>query len=102
MPFEVRTDLMQAVIDDHYFTYSDSDSDDGDEAPGADWETVPTNLPEAELPTGSYLGSGGGLPSASHLYSTDTTMSTAGGFVSSAAASVASFWRAATGQSDRR
>jgi hypothetical protein len=98
---------MQSVFDDRHFSYSDNDSDsseDENEGPG-DWETVPTNIPELEVPTRSCLSSTSSVQSqaqTSHLLPIDTTLSTAGGYMSTAAASVASFWRAATGQTEKR
>ncbi|XP_064621792.1 beclin 1-associated autophagy-related key regulator-like [Lineus longissimus] len=107
-PFDVNPDLMQSVFDSSHFSYSDDNESDSSEeeyeGPG-DWETVPTNLPELEVPTRSYLSSTSSVQSqaqASHMLPMDTTISTAGGYMSTAAASVASFWRAATGQTEKR
>lgn len=94
IPFLIQTDQLQDEVDETYFTYTtDSDeSDDQDDTLG-DWLTVPTNLPEVEVPSGSYMTSGN-PSSVSNLYSAD---SMASGIVSSAAAFGASLWRAATG-----
>ena len=72
-----------------------SSDEDSVEASGCDpdWEEVPTTLPEVEIPSPPTYDS--------RMVSTQSGMRldpATGGLMSSAAASVASFWRAATGR----
>ena len=68
-----------------------------------DWERVPTSLPQMEVPThSSVTGMSTVQSQAHHVAATSVTPVNAGGLMSSAAASVASFWRAATGQQDKK
>ena len=83
-----------AAADDGTETDLSSDEDSLEAMGGdPDWEEVPTTLPEVEIPSPPTYDS--------RMVSTQTGARldpTAGGLMSSAAASVASFWRAATGR----
>ncbi|XP_078000477.1 beclin 1-associated autophagy-related key regulator-like [Glandiceps talaboti] len=103
-PFEVNAELVQSVEESlvPYYGYSDdSDHDSSGEDDidfGQDWETVSRQLLDVPTRTSdTYLST---TPSQmTHHDSTPTASanpSTAGGLMSSAAASVASLWRAAT------
>ena len=100
--FTVNHELMQSLEESHQAQEaSDNQSSSEDETDGAlekEWERVPVSLPEVagSQTADSYVNS-------QHSQSqgdgdTQTTGSIAGGLITSAAASVASFWRAATGQ----
>ena len=97
--FEVKPELMQSLeearqLADKNDVLSSSEDESSDQIGEIDWEEVPSSLPEAIGPMPVY---------ESHMSSTQMQPraldpSTAGGLVSSAAASVASLWRAATGR----
>ncbi len=73
---------------------SSSEDESSDQMGEIDWEEVPTSLPEAVGPFPAYESH----MSSTQMQSRALDPSTAGGLVSSAAASVASLWRAATGR----
>lgn len=93
---EVRHDMESSSS-----SSSDNDNDEFDSGhiPTSEWEHVPVTLPEASADISyfvstqmqSRMGSGG-------TADTQATTSIAGGLMTSAAASVASLWRVATGQ----
>ena len=100
--FSVNPELMQSLEEARLAaaeegTETDPSSDDDSvDASGCDpdWEEVPTTLhvPEIEIPSPPTYDS------RMASTQTGTRLDPAGGLVSSAAASVASFWRAATGR----
>ncbi len=102
--FEVNHELMQSLEESHQSDSSDYDlstSDDEADVPEREWEHVPVTLPDLDVPTHcmeTYMSSVQIQSRTSGGAQTNTTISTTGGLMSSAAASVASFWRAATGQ----
>ena len=108
--FEVDPELVES-IEGEILPSDDSDSEDMvlsdlDEADlGGDWERVTHDFTETDIQGHvRYLSSGSSehpniLPTNSLMSQTTPIPA---GLVSSAAASVASFWRAATGQFERR
>ena len=88
----MHTDVLEALHHDSVQTEeSDQEGSDHDEmdAAGADWERVPGSLPEVD----PYSSGGSAISSDS---SQSSTITAAGGLMSSAVASVASLWRTAT------
>ncbi|KAK3580376.1 hypothetical protein CHS0354_001491 [Potamilus streckersoni] len=106
--FEVNEEMMQSVED----LESQSDDSEDDYYKNVrcvevdcthDWEQVPIEIPEFSIPSQSDVTSTGSEQSMAYTSQTlsESTLS-ASGLVSSAAASFAYFFKAATGQSDKR
>ena len=90
--------------------YDDDDNSTGS-ADREEWETVPSTLPPlpGTLPLGEEEEEGEeghtpspSDPSPSFMSASNLPQASAGGLMSSAAASVASLWRAATSQLEKR
>ncbi|XP_067682187.1 beclin 1-associated autophagy-related key regulator-like [Haliotis asinina] len=101
--FEVNESMIQSISDSNTSEESDEEhfvSEDEIDI-GIDWERVPHDL---EVPTRAGLGTTSTVYTMAYSsqMNTNTTHSTAGSLMSSAAASVASIWRAATSQFERR
>ena len=104
---EIRHDVDQQFSSSSSCSEGEDDPDSG-QVHTSEWEHVPATLPEAEIPTRtadvSYFVSTqiqSRLGGASTRADTQTTASIAGGLMTSAAASVASLWRVATGKGDK-
>ncbi|KAL5008839.1 hypothetical protein ScPMuIL_014420 [Solemya velum] len=105
-PFEVTDDLSHSLDDSAISEDSDDDrlhSDDEVDI-AMDWEKVPTEMLEIEVPTRGVFSTTSTVQTTAYTSQNypDNTQLTASSLVTSAAASVASFFRAATGQSDKR
>ncbi|XP_070577873.1 beclin 1-associated autophagy-related key regulator-like [Ptychodera flava] len=102
-PFEVNAEMMQSVEESllPYYCFSD-DSDQNSSSEddidfGQEWEAVPRQLPDTPTRMSETCQSttqSQAIPH--HTLVTTPSPSSAGGLMSSAAASVASLWRAAT------
>lgn len=101
------TDDLSHSVDDSVVS-EDSDDDrphsDDEVDIAMDWEKVPTELAEIEVPTRSVFSTTSTVQTTAYTSQNfpDNTQLTASSLVTSAAASVASFFRAATGQLDKR
>ncbi|KAL3873560.1 hypothetical protein ACJMK2_036659 [Sinanodonta woodiana] len=106
--FEVNEEMMQSVEDlgcqsddsedDYFKSFRHDDTDCAQ-----DWEQVPIEIPEFNIPSRADVTSTTSVQSMAYTSQilSESTLS-ASGLVSSAAASFAYFFRAATGQSDKR
>ena len=98
--FEVNPELLQSLEEGAASPSSDEEPSDEEEDPEPserDWEHVPVTLPDMDNMPGGIDP----YQSTSPVHSRPVDPAAAGGLMSSAAASVASLWRAATSRRDK-
>ena len=115
-PFHVCPELLQSAEDvngtiaDVTISSSSSEEEEDEtdfdqtESVEREWEQVPVTIPEIDsVCTGadSHINPLPYNTTRPNLHTNQTSNSIAGGLMSSAAASMASFWRAATGNKDK-
>ena len=90
---------MQSLDENYQMSVVCSESEDtSSDGEDHEWERVPTTLQEASPPRISDASYTVSQQAQSQTDSVKQTTNIAGGLMTSAAASVASFWRVATGQ----
>ncbi|XP_041351323.1 beclin 1-associated autophagy-related key regulator-like [Gigantopelta aegis] len=90
--FEVNETLIQSITDGSLSSESDDEHMITEDELDLDWERVASDYPMSTVYTVAHSG----------FVNTTTTHSNSEGLITSAAASVASFWRAATSHFERR